>query len=1113
MDLEHKKKRQETHTQLSDFFNEVLDLVQIFSEQGDLLFVNKAWQTTLGYAAHEIHSLNFYELIHPEYLSVTKSYLQRMQKDEKSSKFKTVLVAKDGGHVHVSGSISWKKKHDEGGAFRAIFHDISDQVRAERAQRLYNNMANLTIQSYDPDALYLDIHRELKKVINADNCYIALTDDKKEVYFPYYVKGKEYFFLNQEDVASEKDLVEYVIANNQSCILYEEDILELLVSTIIHPRKVVPQVWLGVPLMVNKRVIGMLAVQHFERRNALGDQDLELLNFASGQVALAIERKRNEEKLKEQTSRLNAIFESSTHLIWSIDRSLNFTSFNQNFMRVLQSHFSVKPVLHQVYNNEHPQISKEYLQQFKDKYKRAFEGRASQFELAFSLGKNHYLWKQIFVNPVYREDGSIHEVSGIAHDITHRKKSELALLESEEKFRNIFESFQDIYFRCNIEGTITLISPSVSEMTDYETSDVIGRNITNYYLYDSRTKNLIRKLVKNKSVRNFEATIIRSDGELLQCICNVRLIEHGDRSPEIEGVARDITELKKANQALQKAKDVAEKSLKIKDAFLANMSHEIRTPMNGIISMIDVLDQTKLDTQQEEYVQIIKSSSETLLSILNDILDLSKMEAGKMKLHRSSASINRIIHKLYRLFSQKAAEKNITFSYYLSDDMPTFLVVDEVRLLQILSNLTANALKFTPEGGNVTIEVADITAPQKRQHENTEHIIRIEVSDSGIGIAEEDQKTLFQNFSQADNSSTKRYEGTGLGLSIARQLVELMQGEINVKSVPEGGSKFWFTFRARVGQEEAPSSEANADNSISWKEKEFSPRILLVDDNETNRRVAYEILVHAGCTVETASSGAKAIALVQEKAFDLILMDIQMPDMDGIEATRAIKALPPPPPPIVAMTAYSMQGDKEKFMNAGLDDYLAKPIRAHILIQKISDLLKPSLGRRTVDTAEVSTAPGRARSTMDAGWPAGAASAGAASTGAHSKSEKEISQNESSPQVMNEAILKDLEKYGGDALIKDIFLDFEQEATDLMEDCFQAMQNNDIESILSKLHTLKGSAGTIGIDQVAQCTREIESKLKAGDQTTLAQDLLSLQENFLAFQKQLQHILNYNNNV
>lgn len=1069
MDLNNKSREELIEIIESLQINNAFDLIQIFDEKGSLLFVNKAWTEALGYYEREVPSLNFYEIIHPQYLSATSSYLQGVKEGEYTGKLNTVLVAKDGDQVHVSGSVSWKPENDTEGEFRIIFHDISEQVKAERAQRLYNSISNLTVQSPGLDHLYFNIHRELKKVMDADNFYIALADDKKEISFPYYVEDQGRFFSNKADLGSEKDLVDYVIASNKSHIFYQEDLLELVTATVIRPRSVIPHIWLGVPLTVNKRVIGLIAVQNFDKRTALNEKDMELLDFVSGQVAMAIERKRNEEKLNEQRSRLHAIFESSSHLIWSVNHDFCFTSFNQNFVRVMQHHFQVRPQLNSVYSTENQKITNEYLKQLIDKYKRAFEGQASQFEMELKLGPDQKVWKQVFINPVLLEDGSIHEVSGIAHDITHRKKSESALLESEEKFRNIFESFQDIYFRCNIDGTITMISPSVKELTDFETFDVIGKNITNYYLYDSRTKNLIRELVKDRSVRNFEATLIRADGELLQCICNVRLIVQADNSVELEGVARDITELKKANMALQKAKDVAEKSLKVKEAFLANMSHEIRTPMNGIISMVDVLAQTALHPQQKDYVETIKSSSETLLNILNDILDLSKIEAGKMKLKRTPLSLHAVLEKLHGLFSQKAISKNISFTYETEEGLPDFVLSDETRLLQILSNLTANALKFTPEGGSVSVYVRDITAKKKKENPAGEHFFRVEVSDSGIGISREDQRYLFQNFSQADSSSTKKYEGTGLGLSIARQLVRMMQGEIGVDSHIGQGSKFWFTFKAKAT--DVPPEENKAVPEVPLNIAHFAPKILLVDDNAVNRKVSGEILKNAGCQVTLAESGQEAIELVQELPFDLIFMDIQMPGMDGIDATRAIKALGREKlPPIVAMTAYSMQGDREKFLKAGLDDYLAKPIRANTLINKVGELLGLQ----------------------------------------NSKADKKEVQNESNLQVVNYEILKELEKFGGESLIYASLSDFEEEAGELIESCLQSLKIKDFDNILSKLHTLKGNASTLGVEKVAHYARHIEASLKEGKHITLTQDLLSLKTTFLEFQKHLNSTLNSN---
>ncbi len=1066
-----RKRLHETNLQLSELFNNAYDLIQIFQENGNLLFVNKAWRETLGYQETEIKLLNFFELIHPQYQAPTRSLLQRVREEGRNSKFRTVLVAKDGDAVYVSGSISWKSGSERPAEYRVIFHDISEQVKAERLQRLYNSITSLTMQSSDLDQLYFNIHRELKKVMDANNFYIALADEFKGITFPYFIESHGKYFNHEQDYESEKDLVDYVIASNKAHFLQEEDLLDLVTATVIRPRAVIPQIWLGVPLTVNKRVIGLIAVLNFEKRTALCERDLDMLDFVSGQVALAIERKRNEEKLNEQTSRLNAIFESSSHLIWSVDQQYRFTSFNQNFVRVMQSHYQMAPALGDVYHEDNHRVTNDYLKHFIDKYKRAFEGRSSQFEIEFQLAPEYKIWKQVFINPVLRGDGSIHEVSGIAHDITQRKKSELALLESEEKFRNIFESFQDIYFRCNIDGTITMISPSVKELTDFETSDVIGKNITNYYLYDSRTKNLIRKLVKNTSVRNFEASVIKANGELLQCICNVRLIEHPDRSPEIEGVARDITELKKANQALQKAKDLAEKSLKVKEAFLANMSHEIRTPMNGIISMIDVLAETDLSPQQTDYVETIKTSSETLLSILNDILDLSKIEAGKMKLYPAPASLEQVLKKLYGLFSQKAVTKSIRFTYALSDNLPPYLLLDEVRLLQVLSNLTANALKFTPEKGWVQIKVEDVTDPQSLQKYRAEHTIRIEISDSGIGISQEDQKTLFEKFNQADSSSTKKYEGTGLGLSIAKQLVHLMQGGIGVTSHIGQGSKFWFTLKAKATS--TPPAQTT-DPLLETLYLTSSPKILLVDDNAINRKVTGEILTNAGCKVTLAESGQEALRLIQQQTYDLVFMDIQMPEMDGIDTTKAMKALKlPVQPPIIAMTAYSMQGDREKFLKAGLDDYISKPIRAKTLIQKVAEITQGKI----------------------------------------SNFDKPKTQNEKGLRVINLEILKELEKFGGPAIVDASLSDFEIEAEELIETALESLKKSDFADILSKLHTLKGNASTLGVEKVAYRAKSIEADMRQNKTDTLAQDLLSLKQDFLEFKKHVNSTLNPNHNV
>ena len=247
------------------------------------------------------------------------------------------------------------------------------------------------------------------------------------------------------------------------------------------------------------------------------------------------------------------------------------------------------------------------------KYESAFKGNVLNFQTELSNDDGDRIWRDIFINPIQSPDGSVEEVSVIANDITEKKLSEIAVSESEEKFRTIFESIQDIYFRCDLKGKIVMISPSVTEVLGYQQKELIGADIDSFYSMESEIENLFEELNSKKKIRNLEATLTEKNGKKLQCLCNVRMIYQKNTPVQVEGVARDISQLKKAYEELEQAKDIAERSLKVKERFLANMSHEIRTPMNGIIGMIDLIASTTLDTEQQDYVKTIKKSSETLL--------------------------------------------------------------------------------------------------------------------------------------------------------------------------------------------------------------------------------------------------------------------------------------------------------------------------------------------------------------------------------------------------------------------------------------------------------------------------------------------------------------------
>ena len=856
--------------------------------------------------------------------------------------------------------------------------------------------------------------------------------------------------------------------------MYKEDILALLSQGEIDVMGNIPEAWLAVPFLLDQKTVGLIAVQCYHNRHAYSQKDLELLSFISGQVALAIKSKLYEEEIIHQAARLKAIVRSSTHLIWTINKNYELTIFNSQHEDAIRDYFSVKlkdktregtPFAR---DNRMREDNKFWL----EKYKLAFTGRSMHFEVLLKDRNGRDIWKEIFINPIYDRNGNINEISGIATDITAKKQSELDLLESEEMFRNIFNSFQDIYFRCNIQGNLTMISPSVYELLGYEPEKVLSKNITDYYLYNTRIKDLIRQLVKYKSVRNFEASVIKENGQLLQCICNIRIIYGKNGKPsEIEGVARDITELKRTNLELLHAKELAERSLKVKERFLANMSHEIRTPMNGVIGMVDLLNSTELNKEQKHYVEIISKSSRTLLNILNDILDLSKIEAGKMRLRKAPLKLAGVIDKLYSLFSQQANKQQISFNYYIAPELPEFIMADETRLLQILSNLTSNALKFTDPGGTVEINLTE------EQVYDEVHLIKVEVTDTGIGIEETQLEKLFNSFSQVDNSLTKAYGGTGLGLVISKELTRLMNGQIGVASEAGKGSTFWFTFEA---EETAASEfvEQESEENYILKSQFFEdnlPYVLLVDDNDINRQVASTILSKAGCRVDVAVNGIDALEKVKKNSYQLVFMDIQMPVMDGITATKEIKKLNLSTPPIVvAMTAYSMQDERKNILESGLDDYLAKPIKAKNLIQKVQEYLAPE---KLIEKTEIVEKP--------------------------QETENDV--------VIEDEAIEQLLKWGGIELLQSAYNDFNEEADEQLSFCLKSYNEQDFTTLINNLHSLKGSAGTLGIKKVAGTAAELEKQVKEKDYNFVKEKLLRLQYEFNEYKDFLKNnIINFN---
>jgi PAS domain S-box-containing protein len=427
----------------------------------------------------------------------------------------------------------------------------------------------------------------------------------------------------------------------------------------------------------------------------------------------------------------------------------------------------------------------------------------------------------------------------------------------------------------------------------------------------------------------------------------IPLRDHNDEVVGLLGVYQDITEAKEVETTLIRAKEAAEMAVKVKSEFLANMSHEIRTPMNGVLGALELVIDTKLTDEQHEYIELAYNSGEALLRVINDILDFSKIDAGKLTLRSFPFSLRKSVLNTLAPSKLRASQKGIELVIYIDDQVPDYLTGDMDRIRQIVINLIENAIKFTSRGGGILFYVR---VDSETQGEVLLHFV---VSDAGIGIPPEKLDDIFNSFSQVDTSSTRRYGGTGLGLSICHQLTQLMGGAIWVNSRENVGSAFHVTLPLRLAskvkvqsKERNRTSKGSEQRVVALSKESESNRILLVEDNLVNQKLAVRLLNKRGFEVEVSENGKQALEKLSEQEFDLILMDCQMPVMDGFETTSAIRTKEQENGnkhiPIIAMTAHAMAGDKERCLTAGMDDYVSKPLNIKKLFEAIEKALDAS---------------------------------------------------------------------------------------------------------------------------------------------------------------------------
>ena len=558
---------------------------------------------------------------------------------------------------------------------------------------------------------------------------------------------------------------------------------------------------------------------------------------------------------------------------------------------------------------------------------------------------------------------------GIAQDVTARTAAEESLRASEQRYRLLTENMRDVVWTADANMNLTYMSPSMKLFTGYTAEEWLTMSLEEKFTPQSI------ELLKNEYQRAMSSTLKdsateprsdyleleyrRKNGGTVWAELKMSPLLGTDGVPVgVQGVTRDLTTRKKAEQELQEyarklehANIAAEAASRAKSDFLATMSHELRTPLNGVIGMTELLRGTRLDSRQREFVDACHTSGRALLDLINDILDFSKIEAGKLELEHRDFNLRELVQATLDMMAIPARQKGLRLSSQIAPQVSEHVCGDSARLRQVLVNLVGNAIKFTASG-EVRVQLSS------RQTPKGQPVIRFAVSDTGIGISADRLSRLFVSFSQADSSTTRKYGGTGLGLAISRNLVLLMAGQIGVTSQLGQGSTFWFEVPlpaveadpSAVGPEVSTATDSPRPRSLAGR------RVLLAEDNRINQMFAREVLSEAGMECCTAGNGQEALAALAQERFDAVLMDCQMPEMDGFAATRQIRAWEKEGRlaghlPVLALTANAIKGDRERCLEAGMDAYVAKPFSAAQLLDAIEGLLAVSNVARSSPTA------------------------------------------------------------------------------------------------------------------------------------------------------------------
>jgi PAS domain S-box-containing protein len=715
----------------------------------------------------------------------------------------------------------------------------------------------------------------------------------------------------------------YIIEDNSSSIWVGEDPFS---------RDAINQ--LIIPYGEIKAPIGFFIFEDFKPKRTWSSQEFRITQELANIVRLKTDVLESDEKIKQSERKFRLISEASRDLICIHDLDGVFKYVSPSSRDILgydpEELIGLSPS-----DLFHPEDREKF---FSAPDSNAIDGAlANKIEYRIQTKHEKYIWFETITQPIKDKNGYVKELQTSSRDITERKLAEDKIKENEQKYRNIFESMYDAYIEVDIESNkIKEISPSIKRISGYDREDLVGEVVYSISPDQKSISTLMDSLENKKKISDFEISLSTKNGGEVVCSYSGRLSENED-SKTIVGTLRDISQRKEYEKELRKAKENAEAASRAKSEFLANISHEIRTPMNAILGFSEVLMNKTTDPILQSHVDAILSSGKTLLALINDILDLSKIEAGKFQLILDPVQLPSIIEDIQHIFDKKIKEKNLELIIDISTTLPDALMLDEVRIRQILFNLVGNAIKFTEEG--------QINLKLESKYKSKESVdLKMVVEDTGIGIPRKQQKHIFGAFEQQDGQDTRKYAGTGLGLNITKKLVETMNGDISVASRIGKGSKFTVIL---PDVKRAESSEISVKRQHKDETQvDFEPRtVLIADDIQYNIDTVKNLLENTKLKFIEAQSAEKALEIIKIHKPDLVLMDLRFPDLSGYEAAALMRTEYKQKNLIIIAFTGRALSEEENEAQSLFDDILKKPVNKNDLFA----LLKRYIPYRSVE--------------------------------------------------------------------------------------------------------------------------------------------------------------------